>query len=252
MPAIKTENLTKVYSKNHLGRVTKSLGIEDVTFSIEPGEIFGLLGLNGAGKTTTIKLILGLLKPTSGTVKVSGLSVPSTEILKHIGYLPEVPYFYKYLTASEILEFYGRLSGVSDISKRVGEMLDFVGLESVRNKRLAEFSKGMLQRIGIAQSLLHNPDILIFDEPVSGLDPLAIQEMRRLLLALKAEGKTIFLSSHLISEVEKVCDRVGILAKGRLVQTLAQAEWARDPGGLEKIFISRVSDSSELGRIKLK
>jgi len=191
------------------------------------------------------------LKPTSGTVKVSGLKVPSSEVLKKIGYLPEVPYFYKYLTADEILKFYGRLSEIGNLDKKVSEMLDFVGLENVRKKRLSEFSKGMLQRVAIAQSLLHDPDILIYDEPVSGLDPLAIQEMRGLITNLKASGKTVFLSSHLISEVEKVCDRVGILAKGKLVKTLEQKQWASSPGGLEKIFVDEVSGSSELGRIKI-
>jgi ABC-2 type transport system ATP-binding protein len=137
------------------------------------------------------------------------------------------------------------------LDKRVDEIIDFVGLQNVRKKRLAEFSKGMLQRIGIAQSLLHNPMILVYDEPVSGLDPLAIQEMRALITNLKALGKTVFLSSHLISEVEKVCDRVGILARGRLVKTIEQHEWAGNSGGLEKIFVSEVSGSSELGRMKI-
>jgi len=252
MLSIELNNLTKAYVKKHLLTTRRTTGVESITLSIGKGEIFGLLGLNGAGKTTTIKLILGLLKPTTGYVKVSGFDVPSYEVLKKIGYLPEVPYFYKYLTADEILKFYGGLSEIGNINKKVSEILDFVGLESVRKKRLAEFSKGMLQRVAIAQSLLHSPDILIYDEPVSGLDPLAIQEMRGLITSLKALGKTLFLSSHLISEVEKVCDRVGILAKGKLVRTLEQKQWASNPGGLEKIFVDEVSGSSELGRIKIE
>lgn len=207
--------------------------------------------MNGAGKTTTIKLILGLLRPTSGSVTIDGAAAPSTDILKQIGYLPEVAYFYKYLNTEEILKFYGRLSEVKDLDGRVDEMIDFVGLQSVRCKRLSEFSKGMLQRVGIAQSLLHDPKILIYDEPVSGLDPLSIQEMRALITRLKSFGKTVFLSSHLISEVEKVCDRVGILAKGRLVKTVEQHDWAANPGGLEEIFVSAVAGSSELGRMKI-
>jgi ABC-2 type transport system ATP-binding protein len=252
MPSIELNNLTKIYVKEHLLKTTRSTGIENVTLSVEEGEIFGLLGLNGAGKTTTIKLILGLLRPTSGTVTVAGSKVPSSSVLKEIGYLPEVAYFYKYLTAEEILKFYGRLSEIDKLDSRVNEIIDFVGIESVRHKRLSEFSKGMLQRIGIAQSLLHNPGILIYDEPVSGLDPLAIQEMRALIANLKSLGKTVFLSSHLISEVEKVCDRVGILAKGKLVKTIEQHEWAAGPGGLEKMFVAEVAGSAELGKMNFQ
>ena len=251
MPSIELNALTKVYSKKHLLKTSKTTGIENVTLSIDQGEIFGLLGLNGAGKTTTIKLILGLLRPTSGSVTIEGSPVISSKVLRQIGYLPEVAYYYKYLTTEEILRFYGRLSEIERLNERVDEIIDFVGLESVRGKRLAEFSKGMLQRIGIAQSLLHGPRILVYDEPVSGLDPLAIQEMRSLITNLKASGKTVFLSSHLISEVEKVCDRVGILARGRLVRTISQHEWANSPGGLEKMFVSEVEGSSELGRMKI-
>jgi len=252
MPSIELKDLSKTYAKKHLFHVSRTTGIENVSLSIERGEIFGLLGLNGAGKTTTIKLILGLLRPTSGSVMVEGAPAPSPAVLKQIGYLPEVAYFYKYLTAEEILRFYGRLSEIERLDRRVDELIDFVGLQSVRRKRLAEFSKGMLQRVGLAQSLLHDPKILIYDEPVSGLDPLAIAEMRGLISSLKASGKTVFLSSHLISEVEKVCDRVGILARGRLVKTIAQREWANSPGGLEKLFVSEVADSAELGRMKIQ
>jgi ABC-2 type transport system ATP-binding protein len=251
MFSIELNKLTKTYVKKHLWKTTRSAGIENVTFSVSRGEIFGLLGLNGAGKTTTIKLMLGLLRPTSGNVVIDGSPVPSREVLRRTGYLPEMAYFYKYLTAAEILRFYGRLSGIEGLDKRVDELIDFVGLSSVRDKRLSEFSKGMLQRVGIAQSLLHDPQTLIYDEPVSGLDPLSIQEMRSLITSLKARGKTVFLSSHLISEVEKVCDRVAILAKGNLVKVVEQKQWAETPGGLEGIFVSAVSGSAELGRIKV-
>ncbi|MHB9156029.1 MAG: ABC transporter ATP-binding protein, partial [Endomicrobiales bacterium] len=172
--------------------------------------------------------------------------------LKKTGYLPEVPYFYRYLTASEILAFYARLSDLDRVPERVAGILETVGLSAWSDKKLSEFSKGMLQRIGIAQSLLHDPDILIYDEPVSGLDPLAMQEMRNLILELKKKGKTVFLSSHLISEVEKLCDRAAILARGRLVRILEQKEWREKEGELERIFISDVSGSSEMGRIKLQ
>ncbi|MBN1621150.1 MAG: ABC transporter ATP-binding protein [Endomicrobiales bacterium] len=251
MYAIQTSNLTKIYKRKHLWNTYTTRGVEDLSLDINEGEIFGLLGLNGSGKTTTIKLILGLLKPTEGGISVFGSSVPSRDTLKYIGYLPEVPYFYRYLTAFEILKFYGNLSGIENTEEKAEKMLEVVGLGSWRNKRLSEFSKGMVQRVGIAQSLLHDPKILIFDEPVSGLDPLAVQEIRNLIIKLKSQGKTLFLSSHLISEVEKVCDRVGILVKGKLVQTLSQAEWSKKEGELENIFVDKVEGSSEVGRIKI-
>jgi ABC-2 type transport system ATP-binding protein len=249
MFAIETNNVTKIYVKRQLFTTRKSCGVNELSLQINQGEIFGLLGLNGSGKTTTIKLLLGLLKPTKGAVSILGQSVPSTEVLKKIGYLPEVPYFYRYLTAEEILTFYARLSHLDAIDQRVERLLDTVGLLERRHKRLSEFSKGMLQRIGLAQSLLHDPEILIYDEPISGLDPMAIQEMRNLLLALKNQGKTIFLSSHLISEVEKICDRVAILSQGRLVRTLEQKDWRMRDGELEKIFVADVADGAEMGRL---
>jgi ABC-2 type transport system ATP-binding protein len=251
MLAIEARNLTKVYRKKHLLKTTSTVGVENVSFTVKQGEIFGLLGLNGSGKTTTIKLLLGLLRPTGGVVRLFDEQVPSTKILRRIGYLPEVPYFYRYLTAREILRLYGRLSGIDDVGEKADKVLDAVGLMERADRKLAEFSKGMLQRIGIAQSLLHDPDLLIYDEPVSGLDPLAMQEMRTLLLKLKAMGKTIFLSSHLISEIEKLCDRVAILARGRLVRVIAQEDWAGKEGELERTFIGDVAESSEMGRIKI-
>jgi ABC-2 type transport system ATP-binding protein len=251
MIAIKTTRLTKIYRRQHLGKVSRSLGVEDLDLSVMKGEVFGLLGLNGAGKTTTIKLLLGLLRPTQGEVALNGVILPDTRVLATVGYLPEVPYFYRYLTAAEILSLYADLSGLDRVRERVGSMLETVGLTSVRDKRLLEFSKGMLQRIGLAQSLLHDPELLIYDEPVSGLDPLAVQEMRTLILKLKEKGKTVFLSSHLISEVEKMCDRVGILVKGRLVRVLEQKEWSGRTGELERIFVADAAESSEMGRIKL-
>jgi ABC-2 type transport system ATP-binding protein len=250
MNAIEVVNVTKVYEKPRLGRTYRTTGVKDISLSVREGEIFGLLGLNGSGKTTTIKLILGLLKPTTGEVHIQGKRLPDTDILKQIGYLPEVPYFYRYLTAFEILKFYGKLSELDRIGDRVEKIIDMVGLTAWKDKRLAEFSKGMLQRIGLAQSLLHDPAILVYDEPVSGLDPLAVQEMRNLILKMKDEGKTVFLSSHLISEVERICDRVAILAKGSLVRVIEQKEWASKEGELERIFIDDVAGSSEMGRIK--
>ncbi len=250
MNAIEVSSLTKIYRRQHLGRVSTSVGVENVSFSIAPGEIFGLIGLNGSGKTTTIKLLLGLLRPTSGAITIMGRPVPSNEVLSHIGYLPEVPYFYRYLTAREILMMYGRLSGIADPGARADAILETVGLAGWRGKKLAEFSKGMLQRVGIAQSLLHEPDILIYDEPISGLDPLAIREMRSLILRLKEAGKTVFFSSHMISEVERICDRAAILGQGKLLRVLEQKDWSGAPGELERIFVEDVKDHSEMGRLK--
>ncbi|MBN1823537.1 MAG: ABC transporter ATP-binding protein [Endomicrobiales bacterium] len=251
MYAIEVRNLTKTYVKKHLTKTFRNRGVEELTFGVNRGEIFGLLGLNGSGKTTTIKLLLGLLKATSGEIKILDEAAPSTGLLKKIGYLPEVPYFYRYLTGEEILKFYARLSDIKNEDSKVQEVLSSTGLSSVSKRRLSEFSKGMLQRIGLAQSLLHDPEILIYDEPVSGLDPLAISQMRELIVGLKKKGKTVFLSSHLISEVEKICDRVGILASGRLVRVIEQKDWNKAGGGLEKIFVSDVAGTAELGAMKV-
>jgi len=251
MTVIETTNLTKIYKRSHLGKVYLTTGITGVSFSVNRGEIFALLGLNGSGKTTTIKLLLGLLKPSSGESLILGERTHSAKVLKKIGFMPEVPYFYPYLTGSEILHFYARMSEVDDVGRRVDKILDLVGLFERRNKRLSEFSKGMLQRIAIAQSLIHDPEILIYDEPISGLDPLAISEMRGLLLKLKSEGKTIFMSSHFISEVEKVSDRAAILARGSLARIVEHGAWADREGELERIFIKEVEGASELGKIKI-
>ncbi|MDI6641313.1 MAG: ABC transporter ATP-binding protein [Elusimicrobiota bacterium] len=243
--AIKLENLTKIYRKTHLGKVYKTLGVQDLSLEIEEGEIFGLLGLNGSGKTTTIKLILGLLFPTEGKISVFGFPFPDRKKLSLIGYLPEIPYFHKFLTGRETLKFYIRLSSVSDTEysekylseSKIDEVLSIVNLKDA-DKTIGEFSKGMLQRLAIAQCLLHNPPLLIFDELVSGLDPLGIREMRDFVLQLKSKGKTVFFSSHLISEVEKVCDRVSILHNGKLVKIVNNDEWREKP--LEEIFIESV------------
>lgn len=239
MTAIKIENLTKIYRRSHLGRVKTHLGVKNLNFEVEEKTIFGLLGLNGSGKTTTIKLLLGLLFPDEGRITIFDKVMPDRKELALIGYLPEMPYFYKFMTGREILSFYAELSG--NIShRRVDEVLEIVNLAPNADKRVSEFSKGMMQRLAIAQSLVHNPPLLIFDEPVSGLDPLAIREMRGFITKLKEEGKTIFFSSHLISEVEKICDSVGILHNGELIRIVSQKEW-REKNNLEEIFIDSIN-----------
>ena len=238
---IKLVNLTKIYKRNHLGKVTRTLGVKDLSLQINQNEIFGLLGLNGSGKTTTIKLILGLLFPDTGEIYAFEKLMPDRQSISRIGYLPEIPYFQKFLTGKEILKYYCQLSGIahSRIDSIINDVVTTVDLAEHINKRISDFSKGMLQRLGIAQSLVHNPDLFIFDEPITGLDPLGIREMRNFILKLKSTGKTVFFSSHIVSESEKICDRVGILHKGELKRIVNKQEWQKEP--LEEIFVNTIN-----------
>lgn len=240
--ALLFEAVTKTYSRSHLGRVTVTRGIEGVDLVVGRGEAFGLLGLNGSGKTTTFKLALGLLAPTSGRIRVLGLEPSDPRVHARIGFLPELPYFYPFLTPEESLGFYGRLSGLSGpaLKRRVRETLETVGLQPQAQRKIGELSKGLVQRVGLAQALLHEPGLIVLDEPVSGLDPLAIKDFRDLLARLNKGGTTLVLSSHSISELEKVCHRVGILKDGRLVKTIEQKDWRRASGGLEEVFVETV------------
>lgn len=244
MAALSFKSVTKVYERSHLGRTLRSRGVEGLSLSVGRGEAFGLLGLNGSGKTTAFKLALGLLRPSSGAIQVLGLSPSDPAAYSQIGYLPELPYFYPFLTPEEALRFYGRLSGLADkaLAQRIPEGLRLAGLDGPAGRRkMGELSKGMVQRVGLAQAVLHDPKLVILDEPVSGLDPLAIKEFRDMLRALKQRGKTLILSSHSISEVERLCDRVGILKDGRLVRVLGHAEWEKAREGLEGLFVETVS-----------
>ncbi len=236
------ESVTKVYLRSHLGRSAATRGVEDLSLQVRPGEAFGLLGLNGSGKTTTFKLALGLLRPTAGRIALFGLSPSDPAARSRVGFLPELPYFYSFLTPEESLRFYGRLSGLPEkgLQGRIREVLGALGLGAAGGRKIAELSKGMIQRVGLAQAILHDPELVILDEPVSGLDPLAIKEFRDLLLALSEKGKALVLSSHSISELEKICHRVGILKEGRLARTLAEREWREAPGGLEGLFVEAV------------
>jgi len=236
------DNVSKVYRRSHLGKMTLTLGVESVSFSIQEGEVFGLLGLNGAGKTTTIKLLLGLLFPTSGQVSLFGQQLPDLKIMNKIGYLPELPSFYKYLTVVELLDLYATLSDLPALvlRERAPKVIAQVGLAAHLKKRLGDYSKGMLQRAGLAQALLHDPAMLVLDEPVSGLDPLGLKEMRQLVLDLNQQGKTIFFSSHIISEAEKLCHRVGILHQGRLARLIERKDWEGREGHLETLFLETI------------
>ncbi len=212
---IKAENLTRDY-KVGFGGLRRLRALDSLNLEIEKGEIFGFLGPNGSGKTTTIKLLLGLIKPTAGRITVFGRSPADTAIKKKIGYLPESPYFYDYLTAYEFLYFCAQVFGIKE--DRIDQLLKLVDMEEARNVQMRNFSRGMLQRIGVAQALLGEPELVIFDEPMGGLDPIGRKEVRDIILNLRKEGKTVFFSSHILSDAEMICDRVGILVKGKLVK----------------------------------
>jgi len=193
--------------------------VRDLNLTVNREEVFGFLGPNGSGKTTTMKMLLGLAQPTKGTVRLLGRPTSEVNVRQQIGFLPEAPYFYTYLTAEEVLLFYGRLAGLSgqSLNRRVEEMLEMVGLMEARQRQLGKFSKGMLQRVGLAQALIHDPTLVILDEPMSGLDPIGRKEVRDLIMRLRRQGKTVFFSTHIIPDVETLCDRVGIIAGGRLL-----------------------------------
>jgi ABC-2 type transport system ATP-binding protein len=218
MDAIVVDKLTKTYRPTWPWQ-SPSTVLSDVSFSVGFGEIFGFLGPNGAGKTTTMKMILGLVKATAGSVELLGIPWTNVQVHKRIGYLPESPYFYDYLAAEEFLTFYGGLAGLNkgSVTRRIEDLLEKVGLREARARPLGKFSKGMLQRIGLAQALIHDPELIILDEPMSGLDPVGRKEVRDLILTLRDQGKTVLFSTHIISDVEMICDRVGIIAKGKML-----------------------------------
>lgn len=222
--AIEIQNLTKTY--HNIARSGTFTAVDNLNLRVEQGQIFGFLGPNGAGKTTTIKMLLGLIFPTHGDAFLLGRPIGDLEVKREIAYLPESPYFYDYLTGPELLDFYGRLFGLSDKvrKERIEELIHTVGLGHATGRTLRQYSKGMLQRIGIAQALINDPKLLFFDEPTSGLDPVAHIDIRNLILRLKDQGKTVFLSSHQLSDVEMVCDRVAIIHRGVLRTTGHVAE----------------------------
>jgi ABC-2 type transport system ATP-binding protein len=230
---VETRNLTKVY-RDFWGR-QKVRALKALDLTVRRGEVFGLLGPNGSGKTTTIKLLLGLLFPTSGEAIMLGK--PATDVGKNakIGYLPEESYLYRFLNAEETLDFYGRLFSMSGAVRRqrVAQLISMVGLESARKRQLREYSKGMARRLGLAQALINDPELILLDEPTSGLDPIGTRNMKDLILDLKQQGKTIIMSSHLLADVQDVCDRIGILHQGEL----------KELGRVEDLL--KVSDQTE-------
>jgi len=215
---IVTEHLIKSYASGWPGR-PPFVALDGLSLTVGRGEIFGFLGPNGAGKTTTLKILMGLVRATSGTALLLGQPAGDVATRRRIGFLPESPYFYDYLTAEEFLGFYGRLAGLNraDMTQRVTDLLELVGLAEARTRQLRKFSKGMLQRIGLAQALIHDPELIVLDEPMTGLDPVGRKQVRDLILSLRDCGKTVFFSTHILHDVEMICDRVGIVMKGRLV-----------------------------------
>jgi ABC-2 type transport system ATP-binding protein len=216
-PAIRIEQLTKDYAVG-FWRKRPYRALDSLSLEIAPGDVFGFLGPNGAGKTTTLKLLMQLIFPTSGQAEILGRPVGDVSMRQRIGYLPENPYFYDYLTAEELLTYFGRLFGYTgaDLTARVAGLLDRVGLGAERRLQLRKFSKGMIQRVGIAQALVNDPEVVFLDEPMSGLDPLGRRDVRNLILELRDQGRTVFFSSHILSDAETLCSRVGIVAGGRL------------------------------------
>src|ERR1700729_2405276 len=216
-PAIQIDGLTKDYAVG-FWRKTMRRSLDHLTLEVNQGEAFGFLGPNGAGKTTTLKLLMGLIFPTSGSARVRGRSISDVGMHREIGYMPEQPYFYDYLTARELLDYFARFFGFSatERQERIGKFLRRVGLMESADVQLRKFSKGMLQRVGIAQAILHDPQVVFLDEPMSGLDPVGRREVRDIILDLKKQGRTIFFSTHILSDAEMLCDRVAVLLEGKL------------------------------------
>lgn len=218
MKAIVIDRLTKVYRSTWFGRAPLP-ALDGLSLSVQQGEIYGFLGPNGSGKTTTLKILMGLMQATSGEAEILGKPLGDVQVRHRIGFLPESPYFYEYLTAEEFLAFYGHLAGLerAELGRKITQLLDLVGLAEARTRQLRKFSKGMLQRVGLAQALIHDPELVVLDEPMSGLDPVGRKQVRDLILSLRDQGKTVFFSTHIIPDVEMICDRVAIVVKGKLL-----------------------------------
>jgi len=233
---LETLELTKIYKTSGKG----TLAVNKLNLSVQEGEIFGLVGPNGSGKTTTLKIILGLLHPTSGQAKLFGEDARTAMAARErVGFLPEGPYFYDHLRGEEVLGFYADLFGLDGKAKekRIDQLLERVGMEAARKRVLKEYSRGMVQRIGLAQALLNEPDLVLLDEPTSGLDPIGARDIRELILGLRTEGKTVFLCSHLLDEVQRLCDRVAILHRGNLLEVI-ETRSLKEP--LEEVFVRLV------------
>jgi ABC-2 type transport system ATP-binding protein len=217
-PAVEIRNLTKLYPVPLRRR--RIVAVKNVSLTVASGEVYGLLGPNGSGKSTTLKMLLGLVTPNEGQARIFGQDSRDYHSRTDVGFLPENPYFHKFLTASELLAFHGKICGLSgrQLTKRIDELISLVGLEEARDRRVGGFSKGMLQRVGLAQTLIHDPRLVVLDEPTAGVDPAGSHQIRDLILDLKKRGKTVLLTSHLLEQVQEICDRVGIMARGEMIR----------------------------------
>ncbi len=233
---------TTILSIHHLSKkIGKIELLHDISLNLRKWEVFGFLGPNGSGKTTTMKAILGIITPTNGTVEIFGSSMQDASVRKRIGFMPENTYLYKYLTGDEFLDFNGKFYGLEkeELEERKTQVLQKVGLHHARNKKLNAYSKGMLQRIGLAQAILHDPELIFLDEPMSGLDPVGRKLIKDLMIELKAAGKTIFFNTHILSDVEAICDRFGIIIDGSLVADMQIDELTES---LEDFFMKKVEE----------
>ena len=245
---VETRNLRVEFRAGDSGQGRK-VAVKDLNLRVQAGEVFGFLGPNGAGKTTTMNVLLGFVNATSGAAFLFGVDVREPIARQRIGYLPELTYYYRFLTAEELLRFYARIFGVprADADRRIDELLKLVELESARKRPIKTYSKGMQQRVGLAQALINNPDLLILDEPTSGLDPLGRMKVREIIQRLKNEGKTVFFSSHELGEVETVCDRVAIINQGELkVEGRVTDLVEKHQANLEKIFLNIIGYQPQL------
>lgn len=243
IPAITIQQFNKCFG---FGAHKKQV-IHDLSLTIKVGEVFGFIGPNGAGKSTTIKSILGFLHADSGRFQVLGRAVGQEEFRQHIGYLPELPFFYDYLTAQETLTLSGKLSGMTStiLKTRVADLLHRMNLSDATQQRVGGFSKGMKQRLGMANALIHDPDILIFDEPMSGLDPIGRHQIKELMKDLKKDGKTIFFSSHILSDIEESCDRIGIIHHGCLLFSGTVPDFMGSSLNLEQRFVECIQEADD-------
>jgi len=262
--AIEIESLSKEYPYGFL-HLKKKKSLEDLSMQVPNGEVFGFLGPNGAGKSTTIKLLMRLIFPSGGTARILGKSIEDVSVHQDIGYLPEQPYFYDYLTAAELLEYFARFHKLSatDRHERVQRMLKKVGLETAKKIQLRKYSKGMLQRVGLAQAILHDPQVVVLDEPMSGLDPVGRREVRDIILELKKEGRTVLFSTHILSDAEMLCDRVGVIVGGKLrgvgrpgemvgIQSQGmEVLFELDGGGKTFPLLSRATNTGERYRVEV-
>lgn len=248
---IEIDKLTKSYRK---GMLNGGPAVNKLTLQIERGEVFGFLGPNGAGKSTVIKILMDFIRPSSGTAKINGTLVSSPNVRRNLGYLPENPFFYDHLSAEEVLAFGGKAASMNkeSLSRRMDELLERLKLSHARKRRLRTYSKGMVQRTGLALALIHDPEICILDEPMSGLDPLGRRLVADLIMDMRNKGKTVFFSSHILSDIERVCDRVGVLNRGRLLYCGGLKELLPANGSLEDAFVQLIeNDEREVNEADL-